>query len=114
MYRTTKIHKGSQRQRRSSAAARRSDEGGDNGKGRCGGEKGGGGGRKTSSGHSPIFLAVDMDRTAGVPWALAPSRVMLVCCASRREEFCFLFSRDRREDSFRVGLEPNLYFQRKT
>jgi hypothetical protein len=92
MYRTTKIHKGSQRQRRSSAAARRSDEGGDNGKGRCGGEKGGGG-RKTSSGHSPIFLAVDMDRAAGVPWALAPSMVMLVCCASRREDFVLFFQR---------------------
>ena len=44
------------------------------------------------SGLPPIYLAVDMDRTAGVPWALAASMVMLVCCASRREDFFFLFS----------------------
>jgi hypothetical protein len=40
--------------------------------------------KETSSGLPPIYLAVDMDRTAGVPCTLAPSMVMLVCCASSR------------------------------
>lgn len=60
-------------------------------KGRCG-EEGGGGSLEgeTSSGLPPIYLAVDLDRTAGVPWG--PSPVDGDACLLRKQKrrFCFL------------------------